>query len=247
MGFSSTWLVANWKMNGNAARARDWAFAVNTALAMDSPVSCVFCPPATYLAAARAALPHNARLQLGAQNCHSEKSGAYTGEISADMLAEAGCGHVIIGHCERRTIGETDADVLARAYSALAAGLMPIICIGESRAAYDAKQTSAALDVQIKDLKKLPVDKILIAYEPVWAIGSGQTPQTTEIQAAHHHIKSVLGSASCVLYGGSVNAANIGQILGISGVSGVLIGSASLEIESMCAMIAAAITIRRNY
>lgn len=243
---SPIWLIANWKMNGDAARARAWAFAVNASLAAhDTQVEVVFCPPVTLLAAARGALPANAGLRLGAQNCHAEAKGAFTGEISAAMLKEAGCSHVIIGHSERRAMGESDADVLAKAQAALASGLTPIICVGESRAEYDKKQTNTTLDIQLKGLKKLPSDAYLIAYEPVWAIGTSKTPEMAEISAAHGHIKSVLGSTTPVLYGGSVSGSNIGQILGIAQVSGVLIGGASLEIESMQAMLEAAVNVKK--
>ncbi len=239
MKSTPTWLVANWKMNGDTARTQAFAHAVNAQLAKaPSWLHGVFCPPFPYLPIAAVALPGNARLHLGAQNCHAHEKGAHTGEVSAPMLAEIGCQYVILGHSERRATGETDADVLAKAEAAIAAGLWPIICVGESRETYDKKQTNAWLDRQLATLKTLPTGRYLIAYEPIWAIGSGKTPTTVEIQAAHNHIKSALGSATSVLYGGSVNPANIGEILGLSGVAGALIGGASLEIESMNAMIA---------
>ena len=239
MQSSPTWLVANWKMNGDAASVRAWAYAVNAALAgLDTPVRGVFCPPTAYLAAAAAALPLNAQLQLGAQNCHSEKSGAFTGETSAYMLKDMECGYVIVGHSERRAAGETDEQVLAKAKAAITAGLIPIICVGESRAQYEQKQTNQALDGQLALLKQLPAASYLIAYEPIWAIGSSKTPEMLEIAAAHSHIKTVLGSATSVLYGGSVNAGNAGEILRLPEVAGALIGGASLSIKTMCAMIA---------
>ena len=244
MSKDTTWLIANWKMNGNAARVRDWAFKVNAALgAHNHAVSCVFCPPAPYLAAAKAALPVNHAVKLGGQYCHSAASGAYTGDISAPMLADMGCAYVIVGHSERRAAGETDAEVLAQAHAALAAGLTPVICVGEPRAAYEAKQTAAVLTQQLTPLLQLPVGAAIIAYEPVWAIGSQHTPELLEIEAAHTHIKSVLGSSVTVLYGGSVNAGNIGKIVALPVVSGALIGGASLESESMCALIQAAANI----
>jgi triosephosphate isomerase len=241
MEITDTWLIANWKMHGNAASVRAWAFTVNAALRSSSHrLKVIFCPPAIYLADASAALPPNAQLMLGAQNCHVAEKGAFTGEISAPMLLEAGCGHAILGHSERRAMGETDAQVHDKAQAALAAGLMPIICVGESLVAYEKKQTNAVLDDQLAPLSDLPRGGYLIAYEPVWAIGSNQTPSMAEINAAHSHIKSVLGSETCVLYGGSVNVANAGEILAQPQVSGALIGGASLESERMCALIACA-------
>lgn len=228
-------------MNGDAARVRDFAFAINAALrSASNTLSCVFCPPMPYLSSARGALPQNAQLMLGAQNCHAATSGAFTGEVSATMLKESGCSFVIVGHSERRAMGETDADVAAKAAAALEAGLTPIICIGESLAQYEAGKTAEILTTQLTPLAKLPGADYLIAYEPIWAIGTGKTPKMPEIASAHSHIKSVLGSAARVLYGGSVNPGNVGEILGLPGVDGALIGGASLEISTMRAMMVAA-------
>lgn len=227
-------------MNGDAARVREFAHGVNAQLAkMPSSIRAVFCPPMPYLSIAGGALPGNARLKLGAQNCHAEKQGAHTGEVSAPMLADVGCHYVIIGHSERRAEGETDAQVLAKAQAALAAGLIPVICVGEPQEVYDKKQTNDWLSGQLKGLKSLGGGTYLIAYEPIWAIGSGKTPTTAEISAAHCHIKSTLGSETAVLYGGSVNPGNAGEILVLPEVAGALIGGASLEISSMNAIIAA--------
>lgn len=137
-------------------------------------------------------------------------------------------------------MGETDADVAAKAAAALEAGLTPIICIGESLAQYEAGKTAEILTAQLTPLAKLPGADYLIAYEPIWAIGTGKTPKMPEIASAHSHIKSVLGSAARVLYGGSVNPGNVGEILGLPGVDGALIGGASLEISTMRAMMVAA-------
>lgn len=232
-----TWLIANWKMNGNAARVRDWAYRVNQSLAArPSGLTVVYCPPSVYLGDAREASRPSGQLKLGAQDCHQEKSGAYTGGISAAMLADKGCAYVIVGHSECRSGGDCDARVLAKAEAALAAGLCPIICVGESRAQYEAKETLAALDVQLMPLKALPVGGALIAYEPVWAIGSNRTPTTAEITAAHSHIKTTLGSSVDVLYGGSVNPDNAREILALPTVQGALVGGASLEVEPMRAL-----------
>jgi triosephosphate isomerase len=241
------WLIANWKMNGDAARARAYAFAVNAALdELPVSVACVFCPPAPYLLSAYEALSQNARLAIGAQNCHMADKGAHTGEVSAPMLADSGAKFVILGHSERRAAGETDANVRAKAQVALATGLIPVICVGESRAAYESKQTNVMLDGQLAVLKELPAGSYLIAYEPVWAIGGSTTPQMSEISAAHSHIKTVLGSSASVLYGGSVNAGNVAQILALPEVAGALVGGASLEIESMVALLTQAATLQGN-
>jgi triosephosphate isomerase (TIM) len=239
------WLIANWKMNGDRARVRAWTSAVNEALAPYAvSVTGVFCPPTPYLAAA--SLPAHAALKLGAQNCHHAIKGAFTGETSASMLADMGCAYVIVGHSERRAMGERDADVLAKAHAAITAGLTPVICVGESRAECDQKLTKQVLETQTAPLKSLGAGSYLIAYEPVWAIGNSVTPELPDIAAAHSHIKSVLGSSVHVLYGGSVNTDNAEEILGLSVVSGALIGGASLEIESMRALIHAAANTRRK-
>lgn len=245
MSASSLWLVANWKMHGTCAGVECWVRGVNAALETAPAVACVFCPPAPYLAVAAGAMPSppSARLQLGAQTCHAQAKGAFTGEVSASMLAEMGCGYVILGHSERRAMGESDAEISARVKAALAAGLKPILCVGESRAAYEAQQTADILRQQLALLGEVDAQSLLIAYEPVWAIGSGATPSLVEIQSAHRVIKSTLGSAVCVLYGGSVNATNIQEILALPEVSGTLIGGASLDLETMAAIISVAATV----
>jgi len=237
----TTWLIANWKMNGTTDTVADYAFHLNAALAgAPSSIKGVFCPPALYIGTAKLALPGNTRLALGAQNCHAAKTGAHTGEVSAPMLKDAGCSHVIVGHSERRATGETDAEVLAKAEAAIAAGLTAVICVGESQKEYDAGKTNEVLSKQLGALAKLPAGSYLIAYEPVWAIGSGKTPKPAEIAAAHSHIKSVLGTGVAVLYGGSVNAGNAREILQLPEVSGALIGSASLAVSTMHEIITAA-------
>ncbi|OYW14100.1 MAG: triose-phosphate isomerase [Rhodospirillales bacterium 12-54-5] len=234
-------LVANWKMHGNQAQVRSFAYAVNTMMQSASPnVRVVFCPPAIYLETTRASLPQNAQIKIGAQNCSAHAQGAFTGEISPAMLADCGARYVIIGHSERRAQhGETDAIVLEKAQAAAAVGLIPILCVGESATEYEAKQTTAVLSKQLQGVAAQPIAGLIVAYEPVWAIGSGKTPSMLEIAAAHAHIKSILGSAQTVLYGGSVKPSNISDILAITEVNGALIGGASLEIAGMQTMIAA--------
>lgn len=237
MDARTTWLVANWKMNGSAAAVRDWAVAVNAALVPLHPrLAVTFCPPAIYLEDARSVLPESPALQLGAQNCHHEVKGAFTGEISAAMLVDKGCHMVIVGHSECRNRGDCDNIVINKAKAAIDAGVMPLICVGESLADYEQQRTFAALDAQLVGIGGLDSSRFAIAYEPVWAIGTGRTPTVAQISAAHSHIKSVLGTGVNVLYGGSVNAGNIHEILALPDVSGALIGGASLEIQSMCAL-----------
>lgn len=236
------WLVANWKMNGTREDAARFAFHANQALmAAPASLTAVFCPPAIHLESAQRNLPQNARLKLGAQDCHAEPHGAYTGSISARMLRDAGCQFVILGHSERRQSCFEDCDaVAAKAHAAQEAGIAPILCVGETHEQYAAGETMAVLQRQCAAFAALPVAEMLIAYEPVWAIGSGKTPSADEIARAHATIKSELGSAVCVLYGGSVKPDNLREILAIDGVSGALIGGASLAIDSMRTMIAIA-------
>ncbi len=229
-------------MNGNAQSVRDYTYAL-AALAGQAPLSLnvVYCPPAPYLAVASHMLPQNTRLQLGGQTCHAEPAGAFTGEISAPMLADSGARYVILGHSERRAMGESDDAVAAKAAAALATKMVPVLCVGESLASYQQKTTLATLDQQLTLLAPFVAAGALIAYEPIWAIGSGLTPTLEEIGAVHQHIKSVLGSETSVLYGGSVNAKNAKEILGLPEVSGALIGGASLEVASMHSIIRAAL------
>lgn len=226
MGKHGIWLIANWKMNGTKDLVREFC----TALA-DTPssVNIVLCPPFPLLGSAP-----KGRVALGAQNCHHKSEGAFTGEVSAKALKEIGCTHVIVGHSERREqAGETDALVLEKAQVAIAAGLTPIICVGEK----EGQDVAKVLTSQLAGLKKLKAGSYLIAYEPVWAIGSGKTPGTAEISAAHRLIKTALGSGTPVLYGGSVKSNNLREILRISEVAGALIGGASLDSSGMREMV----------
>jgi triosephosphate isomerase len=234
------WLIANWKMHGTRASAANFAFHVNQLLNQAPAwLNIVFCPPFTALEASHTALPGNARLRIGGQNCAKDNEGAFTGGISAPMLKDCGAAYVILGHSERRQyMYETDIQVEAKACTAMAAGLTPIVCVGETLEEYEAGRTAEALTRQCSAFKDL-TGNYLVAYEPVWAIGSGRTPTTAEISAAHSLIKSTLGSAKGVLYGGSVKPTNIREILASEGVDGALIGGASLELESMRAMVAA--------
>ncbi len=238
--------AGNWKMNGSAA-----ALAEVTALIAAHPSpSCemLLCPPAT-LVAQMAWAAKGSALAVGGQDCHPKASGAHTGDISAAMLADAGASHVIVGHSERRTDhGETDGLVRAKAEAALAAGLVAVVCIGETEAERDAGQTLAVIGRQLDG--SLPVGataaNTVIAYEPVWAIGTGRTPTLDEITQVHAFLRDRLrgligGQADGVrlLYGGSVKPSNAVEIFAVPHVDGALVGGASLKAADFGAIVAA--------
>jgi len=238
-------IAGNWKMNGLSADGTALARAV-AAGAGGLCCDFVVCPPATLLAPVAAALKGSA-VGLGGQDCHPEAKGAHTGDISAAMLADAGCSHVIVGHSERRTDhGETDALVKAKASAGLAAGLTVIVCVGEREAERDAGRTLDVVGAQVKG--SLPAGatgrNTVVAYEPVWAIGTGRTPTPDQIQEVHGHIRSVvaavLGQAAAdamrLLYGGSMKPSNAAEILALADVDGGLIGGASLVAEDFLAI-----------
>jgi triosephosphate isomerase len=239
-------IAGNWKMNNGIAAdgvalARSVADAAGQALRCDLLV----CPPAIDLAKVAEALKGTA-IAVGGQDCHAKVSGAHTGDVSAPMLKDAGATFVIVGHSERRADhGESDAQVRAKAEAAQAAGLVPIICIGETAAQRDAGQTLAVLTRQVKESVPtgLPATSLVIAYEPVWAIGTGRTPTNVEIGDAHAHIRAEVvahcgkpAEAARLLYGGSLNPANAKAILAVSGVNGGLIGGASLKVADFLAV-----------
>lgn len=206
------------------------------------------CPPASLIA--RAALVTKGAFALGGQDCHKEPHGAFTGDISAEMLRDAGASSVIVGHSERRHYhGERDQDVAAKAKAAWRAGLTAIICIGETENQHDAGEAPQVCHSQITG--SVPKDatpaNTAIAYEPVWAIGSGKTPSGEEIRAMHAHIRHCLvthlGAAANemrILYGGSVKPSNAKSILALENVNGALVGGASLKAREFLAIIAAA-------
>lgn len=231
-------IAGNWKMNGlRASLAEAAAVAEGLTQQHDAP-DCLICPPAT-LVAAMAEQAAGTALKVGGQTCHSEASGAHTGDISAAMLADAGASHVIVGHSERRSDhDESDATVAAQAQAALAAGLVPIICIGETLKQREAGRTIAVIDAQLAGSLPdgLAGHGFVIAYEPVWAIGTGATPTSDQIAEVHAHIRGVLsarfeasGANAPILYGGSMKPGNAAEILRIPNVDGGLIGGASLK------------------
>jgi triosephosphate isomerase len=224
-------VIGNWKMNGRRADAVARVEALLSELRR-APAGGTLgvCPPATLLTVIDQLLGQREML-LAAQDCSSEPQGAHTGDLSADMLKDAGCQAVIVGHSERRHgHGESDALVRAKAEAALAAGLMPILCIGETEAQWTAGQT---LDVLARQLDgSLPggvsADTLIVAYEPVWAIGTGRTPSPDDILRTHADLRRRVGDLA-LLYGGSVKSGNAREILALPEVDGALVGGASLD------------------
>jgi triosephosphate isomerase len=241
-------IAGNWKMNRLRADGLTLAGELVEGV-RDRTLGCelLVCPPATLLAPI-AALVHDSAVALGAQDCHPEDSGAHTGDIGAPMLADLGCTHVIVGHSERRADhGETDALVQAKAAAAHRASLTAIICVGETEAERD---RGVALDVIANQLKgSLPAAasaaNTVIAYEPVWAIGTGRTPSPADVREVHALIRErlnaglgVAGAALRILYGGSVKPENAAELLAVEDVDGALVGGASLDAADFLAIAA---------
>ena len=209
----------------------------------------VVVPPFTALEAVGRVLPRDGRIRLGAQNCHWEKQGAFTGEVSPWMLADLGCTFVVVGHSERRQLfGETDAGVSRRARGALAAGLKPIVCIGET---LDDRERGLTLEVcsaqlrgSLAGLSSEEMERVVVAYEPVWAIGTGRNATAAQAQEVHAQVRSDLGRlftpdvarTTRILYGGSVKPDNAGELLGGADVDGALVGGASLDAAGFAAI-----------
>lgn len=235
-------------MNGLVADGRTLAQAIVAGMAPAGPApDVVLCPPAPLLPIVGAALA-GSRVALGGQDCHAKASGAFTGDVSARLLADVGCRYVIVGHSERRTIhGESDAEVRAKAEAALAAGLKAIVCIGETLAEREAGDTARVLSRQIDG--SVPAgataDTVVVAYEPVWAIGTGKVATTAQVAEAHAGIRARLaanlagGAAIRLLYGGSVKPDNAAELLALADVDGALVGGASLDARQFLAIVAA--------
>ncbi len=238
-------VLGNWKMNG--LQAEGDALVRDLMRGLGARVgggSLGVCPPTTLLATIRD-LVKDSDILLGGQDCAVESRGAFTGDVSAPMLKDAGCSFTIVGHSERRHgHGETDATVKAKAEAAFGAGLDVVLCIGETEAEWDAGETLAVLDRQLGD--SLPngasAENLILAYEPVWAIGTGKTPTMDDIARTHAHLRSRLkelvstGADLPILYGGSVKAVNAGEILAIDNVDGALVGGASLKADEFLAI-----------
>jgi triosephosphate isomerase (TIM) len=239
MAALTKFVAGNWKMNGlradGLALARDIA-----ARAKAGAPACdlLVCPPATLIAAVGEALAGSG-VALGGQNCHAAEKGACTGDVSAEMLKDAGCSHVIIGHSERRhDCGETDADARAKVAAAWRARLVAVLCVGETRAEREAGRAGAIVSNQLAGSLPEGADsaRLIVAYEPVWAIGTGLTPTLADIEEIHNVIRAGIPAGARILYGGSVNPKNAAEILGLSEVDGALVGGASLKAEDFWAI-----------
>jgi triosephosphate isomerase len=238
-------VAGNWKMNGLLHQARALSAQILEGSA-DLACDLLICPPFTSIAAA-AAILQGSGIGLGAQDCHAAASGPHTGDIAAAMLADAGCQSVILGHSERRAAHhESDDMVRAKVAAALRAGLRPIVCVGETDDERDAGEELAIVGHQVA--ASLPDGFIGdVAYEPIWAIGTGRTPSTDDVAAMHRHIRSALmtrlGAAARdvrILYGGSVKAENAATLLAVAEVGGALVGGASLDAAAFLAIARAA-------
>jgi triosephosphate isomerase len=237
-------VAGNWKMNGLRSSAAEFARIVEGAQKLTA-VDLMICPPATLLVLLAAAAKGTSVL-IGAQDCHAEPSGAFTGDLSAEMLKDAGASAVIVGHSERRSYHkETDADVRAKALAARRAGLCAIVCVGETRAEREDGRALAVVGMQLDG--SVPdgatVENLVVAYEPVWAIGSGLTPTPTDVADMHAFIRQRLGSrlgeegqGIRILYGGSVKPSNAKELLHVANVDGALVGGASLKADEFLAI-----------
>lgn len=238
--------AGNWKMNGTKAALAE----VSALLAAHPDPACemLLCPPAT-LIARMSETATASRLMVGGQDCHAKPNGAHTGDLSAAMLKDAGATHVILGHSERRTDhAETDALVRAKAEAAIGAGLTAIVCIGETEAERDAGRTLAVIGAQIDG--SIPMGataaNLVVAYEPIWAIGTGRTPTLSEIAEVHSflrgRLRGLIGDEATgvrLLYGGSVKPSNATEIFAVPHVDGALVGGASLKAADFGAIVAA--------
>jgi triosephosphate isomerase len=246
-------IAGNWKMNTDRAAAVALAKGIVNGVDEFRAVDLLVCPPSVYLAPVGEVVAGTS-IALGAQNMYHEANGAFTGELSAAMLRDVGCSHVILGHSERRHIlGETDADVNKKTLAALAAGLVPIVCVGELLAEREANQTAAVIRRQFESsLAGVSADQIertVIAYEPVWAIGTGKVATPEQAEAVHADLRKLLverynersAAKVRILYGGSVKASNAGELLAQPNIDGALVGGASLKADDFLGIAAGAI------
>jgi triosephosphate isomerase len=237
-------IAGNWKMNGLQASAAELAKIMEGAAAVQADL--LVCPPATLIApfAWRA---RGSAVAIGGQDCHAEAAGAFTGDLSAEMIKDAGGSAVIVGHSERRTYHqETDAQVRAKAFAAGRAGLMAIVCVGETQAERQGGRTLDVVGSQLDGSLPGGTATLVIAYEPVWAIGSGLTPTPADVAEVHGFIRKRVmarlgqqGAGMRILYGGSVKPSNAAELLNIDNVNGALVGGASLKAEDFLAIASA--------
>jgi triosephosphate isomerase (TIM) len=240
-------IAGNWKMNGLKSSVVEFEAMLAGAPALVGKADLLVCPPAT-LIAGFADKARGSSLAVGGQDCHPKASGAHTGDLSAEMLADAGATAIIVGHSERRADhGESDTLVRQKAEAAWRAGLTAIVCIGETRAQRDAGQTLDVCGGQLTG--SLPdaaaAANLVVAYEPVWAIGTGLTPTTQDVEQVHQFIRDVLsdrfkgeGGRIRILYGGSVKPSNAAELMGAANVNGALVGGASLKAADFLAIAA---------
>jgi triosephosphate isomerase len=244
-------IAGNWKMNGLQGSTAELLKIISGARDLNPATDILVCPPAT-LIPGFAALARGTGVAIGAQDCHFEASGAFTGDLSAEMLKDAGASAVIVGHSERRSFHhESDAEIRAKALAARRAGLLAVVCVGETRAEREAGDTIAVVGGQLAG--SLPdgakaesiAVAIAVAYEPVWAIGTGLTPTVDDIAQVHGFIRRELGKrygdaapGIRILYGGSVKPWNAAELLAVENVDGALVGGASLKAEEFLAIAA---------
>lgn len=248
-GMVRTLIAGNWKMNGLKSSLSETDKVVSALADYPDTADCLICPPSTLVVPMKDRAGD--RLKVGAQSCHPEKFGAFTGDLSAEQLRDAGASYVIVGHSERRSEhGERSAYVQEQAHACLRAGIVPIICVGES---FAQRQRGETKDTVVRILRKsLPTmgsnDRLVVAYEPLWAIGTGLVPSGEEIAEVHQVIRDLLmelfqdrGADVPILYGGSMKPGNAAEILAIENVNGGLIGGASLKADDFMAIYAAAV------
>ena len=239
-------IAGNWKMNGLKASWSEFEAMLSGSSEVSEKADLLVCPPATLLAGFADKVCGAKALAVGAQDCHPQPSGAHTGDISAEMLADAGASAIIVGHSERRADhGETDAIVHQKAEAVWRAGLTAIVCIGETQSQRDAGQTLDILRGQLDN--SLPAaskaDNVVVAYEPVWAIGTGLTPTAADVEQIHKFTRELLvqrfkeeGARMRILYGGSVKPSNAAELMAVANVNGALVGGASLKAADFLAI-----------
>jgi triosephosphate isomerase len=242
-------IAGNWKMNGLKASTAEFEAMLKGASEVAGKADLLVCPPATLIAAFAEKARGTRTLAVGAQDCHPNAAGAHTGDVSAEMLADAGATAIIVGHSERRADhGENDALVRQKAEAAWRAGLVAIVCVGETRAERDAGKTLDICGGQLAG--SLPdgstAGNLVVAYEPVWAIGTGLTPTSGDVEQVHRFIRDSLASRFAdegaeirILYGGSVKPSNAAELMGVANVNGALVGGASLKAADFLAIAAA--------
>jgi triosephosphate isomerase (TIM) len=245
-------IAGNWKMNTDRASAQALAGGVVKRAGEFASLDLLVCPPAVYLVSVAEALADSS-VALGAQNMYHEPNGAFTGEISAAMLLDAGCRYVILGHSERRHIlGETDEEVNAKTLAAIAAGLTPIVCVGEQLDERESGETAVVVrrqfDASLADVPAEKIAQVVIAYEPVWAIGTGKVATPEQAAEVHAELRNLLiqryndaaAAKVRILYGGSVKPSNAGELLSQPNIDGALVGGASLKVDDFLGIAAGA-------